>query len=42
LPADCKIVQVVPVSKTELKRRIDAGENIAGVEIIENKNLQIK
>lgn len=42
LPDNCKIVTVSTISKTELKKRIDAGEKIAGVEIVENLNLQIK
>lgn len=42
LPMDCKIVQVIPISKTELKKRIDSGEDIPGVEILDNLNLQIK
>ena len=42
LPANCKIVQIVPISKTELGNRLKAGEIIAGVELVENKNLQIR
>jgi len=42
LPSDCKIVQVVSISKTELKKRIDSGETIPGVRIESNKNIQIK
>ena len=42
LPNDCVIIEKKPISKTELKKRIENGEVINGVSIIENLNLQIK
>ena len=42
LPNDCVIIEKKPISKTELKKRIENGEAINGVSIIENLNLQIK
>ena len=42
LPNDCVIIEKKPISKTELKKRIEAGEYIPGCEIVENLNLQIK
>jgi len=42
LPNDCIIFEKKPISKTELKKRMDAGEFIPGCHIVENVNLQIK
>ena len=42
LPNDCVIIEKKPISKTELKKRIENGEAINGVSLIENLNLQIK
>ena len=42
LPNDCVIIEKKPISKTELKKRIENGEIISGAIIVENKNLQIK
>jgi len=42
LPSDCVIIEKKAISKTELKKRILAGEEIKGVSIVENKLLQIK
>ena len=42
LPKDCQVIKIEPISKAELKQRIKAGEEIPGVEIQENLNLQIK
>ena len=42
LPNAYVIIEKKPISKTELKRRIENGEVINGVSIIENLNLQIK
>lgn len=36
------IVQDVKISKTEIKKAIDSGEEVAGAEITENMNLSIK
>ena len=42
LPNDCVIIEKKPISKAELKKRIENGEIISGAVIVENKNLQIK
>lgn len=42
LPNDCVVIEKKPISKTELRKRIENGEVINGVSIIENLNLQIK
>lgn len=42
LPNDCVIIEKKPISKTELKKRIENGEVINGVSIINKLNLQIK
>ena len=42
LPKDCQVIKVEPISKSDLKQRIKAGEDIPGVEIIVNENLQIR
>jgi len=42
LPYNCIILEKKPISKTELKARIEEGEVIPGCRIVENLNLQIK
>ncbi len=44
LPKDCQIIkqEIKAISKTELKKRIKAGEEIPGVELQINKILKIK
>lgn len=42
LPNDCVKIEKKPISKTEIKKRIEAGEFITGATIVESKNLQIK
>ena len=42
LPDNCKIIKVEPISKTEIRKMIESGTTIEGVEIIEKKSLQIK
>ena len=42
LPSDMKKIKVEAISKTEIKKMLKAGRVVEGVEIVENKNLQIK
>ena len=42
LQKDCQKIEIKAISKTELKDRINAGEVIPGVELVDNNNLQIK
>ncbi len=42
LPKDCQVIKITSVSKAELKKKIQSGRVIDGVEIIEGKSLQIK
>ena len=42
LPKDCQIVKIEPLSKSELKQKLKAGQSIPGVELVENQNLQIR
>jgi hypothetical protein len=42
LPKNCQTIEIKPISKVELKQKLKAGEEISGVELIINQNLQIK
>ncbi|MDX5586529.1 MAG: siphovirus Gp157 family protein [Aureibaculum sp.] len=42
LPANCKIIETKPISKTEIKKMIESGTEVSGASIVENQNLQIK
>ena len=42
LPDNCKKVEVKPISKTEIKKLIESGQEVPGAKIVENKNLTIK
>lgn len=42
LPNDCIIWEKKAISKIELRKRIESGENIPGCELVKNINLQIK
>lgn len=42
LPNDCVIIKKEPISKTELKKRLESNEFIPGCELVTNYNLQIK
>ena len=42
LPKELKIIEVKPISKTEIKKMLKEGKEFKGVYIKQNKNLQIK
>lgn len=42
LPDDCKILKIEHISKTEIKKRLKSGEEMQGVHLEVNKNIQIK
>lgn len=42
LPDNCVIIERKPISKTEIKKKIESGEEITGAELVTNRNIQIK
>jgi hypothetical protein len=42
LPNDCIIIEKKPIPASDLKKMIQSGRDIPGVELIENNNIQIK
>jgi len=42
LPSNCVVIKKEPISKVELRKRLEDGEFIPGAELVENLNLQIK
>jgi hypothetical protein len=42
LPQDCQVIEIKPISKTELKKMLKEGREIDGVSLQKNKSLTIK
>lgn len=42
LPDNCVIIERKPIPKTEIKNKIESGEEINGAELVTNRNIQIK